>query len=43
MDFLRQYPEKDLVVERLPKQSEISPSINQVVPVQVLFISRSAV
>jgi hypothetical protein len=42
MDFLCQYPEKDLVIETA-KQSEISPSINQVVPVQVSFISRSAV
>ena len=42
MDFLRQYPEKDLMVKD-PKQSEMSPSINHVVPVQVLCISRSAV
>ena len=42
MDFLRQYPEQDLMVET-PKQSEMSPSINHVVPVQVLCISRSAV
>ena len=42
MDFLRQYPEKDFVVKD-PKQSEISPSINHVVPVQVSFIFRSAV
>ena len=42
VDFLRQYPEKDLVV-KLPKQSEMSPSINHVVPVQVSCIFRSAV
>ena len=43
VDFLRQDPEKDLVVQADPKQSEMSPSMNQVVPVQVLRISRSAV
>jgi hypothetical protein len=42
MDFIRQYPRR-ISWPKLPKQSEMSPSINHAVLVQVLRISRNAV